>query len=92
MAMAVPGRGRAPRPPGRRPGWASAKNFLYLTSDERDQFFEALFKMKAHMVNPMAPAADKYSVYDQLASLHWAVLRTSGPLKHQGLRGASPKP
>jgi hypothetical protein len=41
------------------------KNFLYLTSDERDQFFEALLKMKAHIVNPMASAADQYSVYDQ---------------------------
>ena len=51
------------------------KNFLYLTSDERDQFFEALLKMKAHMVNPMAPAADQYSVYDQLASRHWAVFK-----------------
>ena len=67
------------------------KNFLYLTSDERDQFFEALLKMKAHIVNPMASAADQYSVYDQLASLHWAVFNVSlnqnGPFVNAGHQG-----
>ena len=67
------------------------ENFLYLTSDERDRFFEALLKMKANIVNPLAPAADQYSVYDRLASLHWAVFNVSlnqnGPFINAGHQG-----
>lgn len=53
------------------------KNILYMTSVERDLFFEALLKMKANIVNPAAPVPDQYSVYDQFASLHWAVFDVS---------------
>lgn len=67
------------------------KNLLYMTETERDQFFEALLKTKAHIVNPMAPAADQYSVYDQYASLHWAVFNVSlnqnGPFLNAGHQG-----
>jgi hypothetical protein len=49
------------------------KNLLYMPTDERDDFFEALLKLKAHIVNPAAPVADQYSVYDQFTSLHYAV-------------------
>ncbi len=67
------------------------KNILYMPSTERDLFFEALLKMKANIVNPMAPAADQYSVYDQFASLHWAVfdvsLNQNGPFLNAGHQG-----
>ena len=67
------------------------KNILYMTSVERDLFFEALLKMKATIVNPVAPTADQYSVYDQFASLHWAVFNVSlnqnGPFLNAGHQG-----
>src|ERR1051325_2352538 len=62
-----------------------------MPSGERDLFFEALLKMKANIVNPLAPAADQYSVYDQFASLHWAVFNVSlnqnGPFLNAGHQG-----
>ena len=67
------------------------KNVLYMPSDERELFFQALLKMKANIVNSMAPAADQYSVYDQFASLHWAVFKVSpnqsGPFLNAGHQG-----
>ena len=67
------------------------KNILYMTSDERNLFFQALLKMKANIVNPAAPAADQYSVYDRFASLHWAVfdvsLNANGPFINAGHQG-----
>ena len=46
------------------------KNILYLTSIERSQFFEALLKMKANIVNPAVPAADRYSVLRRMVYFH----------------------
>jgi len=45
------------------------KNILFMPSDERELFFEALLKLKANIVNPNDPVADQYSVYDQFTSL-----------------------
>ena len=53
------------------------KNLLFMTTPELDAFFEALLKMKDHIVNPLAAAQDQFSVYDQFTSLHWAVFSVS---------------
>ena len=67
------------------------KNILYMETTEQEQFFEAVLKMKANIVNQMAPVADQYSVYDQFASLHWAVFNVSqnpgGPFLNAGHQG-----
>lgn len=57
------------------------KNILYMPSDERNAFFEALLRLKAHIVNPAAPVADQFSIYDQFTSLHYGVFegRLDGP-------------
>lgn len=53
------------------------KNLLFMTTVEREAFFEALLRMKAHIVNVNDAGPDQFSVYDQFTSLHWAVFSVS---------------
>jgi hypothetical protein len=46
------------------------KNVKFLTATERENFVKACVLMKADIVNPMAPAADQYSRWDELVALH----------------------
>lgn len=58
---------------------AVRKNFFFLDTTEREAFLRAILKMKARIVNPAAPAADRYSVYDQFVFLHLAVFTVIRP-------------
>ena len=56
------------------------KNILALTDPERDQFFEAVLKLKAEMVNPGVPAADRISTYDLYSAYHQAIFSVTTPV------------
>jgi hypothetical protein len=46
------------------------KNVKFLSDTERENFVKACVLMKADIVNPGAPAADRYSRWDEYVALH----------------------
>jgi hypothetical protein len=46
------------------------KNAKLLTAAEREDFVKACVLLKAEIVNPGAPVADRYSRWDELTALH----------------------
>ena len=56
------------------------KNAKYLDATERENFVRALVLMKADIVNPAAPLADRFSRWDQFVAIHWSIQNTNAPL------------
>ncbi len=56
------------------------KNAKFLTAAEREDFVRACVLLKAEIVNPGAPAADRYSRWDELTGLHRMIQNAFSPL------------
>ena len=46
------------------------KNARFLTATERESFVRACVLLKAHIVNPAAPASQQYSKWDEYVAIH----------------------
>lgn len=55
------------------------KNAKFLTSTEQENFVRACVLMKADIVNPAAPAADRYSRWDELVAIHRMIQNANSP-------------
>jgi hypothetical protein len=55
------------------------KNAKFLTPAERENFVKACVLMKADIVNPAAPAADRYSRWDEAAAVHQMIQVANAP-------------
>lgn len=55
------------------------KNARLLTAAEREAFVQACVLMKADIVNPGAPAANRYSKWDELVALHRMIQSANAP-------------
>ena len=67
------------------------KNWLALTTAERDTYLQAVLTLKNTVANPGAPVAQRYSTYDQFVLIHQALAGGQTPfsgetvdLGHQG--------
>jgi len=56
------------------------KNAKFLTAAEREDFVRACVLLKAEIVNPGAPVADRYSRWDELTGLHRMIQNAFSPL------------
>lgn len=56
------------------------KNAKFLTPAEREDFVKACVLLKAEIVNPGAPVADRYSRWDELTALHRMIQNAFSPL------------
>jgi len=66
-------------PQGRRRDMGIRKNAKFLTTVEQEAFVRACVLMKADIVNPAAPAADRYSRWDELVALHRMIQNANAP-------------
>src|SRR3954467_9275999 len=55
------------------------KNAKFLTATEKENFVKACILMKADIVNPGAPAASRYSVWDQYNGIHKMIQNALAP-------------
>ncbi len=55
------------------------KNAKLLTAAEREAFVQACVLMKADIVNPAAPPADRYSKWDELVAIHRMIQNANAP-------------
>jgi hypothetical protein len=55
------------------------KNAKFLTPAERENFVRACVLMKADIVNPGAPAADRYSRWDEFVAIHRMIQNANAP-------------
>lgn len=55
------------------------RNAKFLNSTERENFVKACVLMKADIVNPGAPAANRYSKWDELVALHRMIQSANAP-------------
>jgi Common central domain of tyrosinase len=56
------------------------KNAKFLSATERENLVRAFVLMKADIVNPLAPPADRYSRWDELVAVHRLIQSVDGPL------------
>lgn len=49
------------------------KNWLSLNTNERNTYLQAVLTLKNTIANPMAPVADRYSVYDMFVLIHQSI-------------------
>jgi hypothetical protein len=55
------------------------KNAKFLTPTEREDFVKACVLMKADIVNPAAPASQRYSRWDEYIAIHWMIQDAFAP-------------
>ena len=55
------------------------KNAKFLTAAEREAFVKACVLMRAEIVNPAAPAAQRYSRCEQYVAIYWMVQSAFAP-------------
>ena len=55
------------------------KNAKFLTAAEREAFVKACVLMRAEIVNPAAPAAQRYSRWEQYVAIYWMVQSAFAP-------------
>ena len=55
------------------------KNAKFLTPTEQETFVKACVLMKADIVNPGAPAANRYSKWDELVAIHSMIQGANAP-------------
>jgi hypothetical protein len=55
------------------------KNAKFLSPAEREDFVKACVLMKADIVNPVAPADQQYSKWDQNVAIHWMIQSAFAP-------------
>lgn len=55
------------------------KNARLLTAAERESFARACVLMKADIVNPAAPAVDRYSRWDEMVAIHRMIQNANAP-------------
>jgi hypothetical protein len=55
------------------------KNAKFLTAAEKENFVRACVLLKADIVNPGAPAAQRYSKWDQYVAIHWMIQQAFAP-------------
>src|SRR5215831_4242044 len=55
------------------------RNAKFLTATEIENFVRACVLMKADIVNPLAPAAQQYSRWDQYVAIHWEIQQATAP-------------
>lgn len=55
------------------------KNAKFLSAAEQEDFVRACILMKADIVNPGAPAADRYSKWDEYAAIHRMIQNVNAP-------------
>ena len=55
------------------------KNAKFLTPSERESFVRACVMMKADIVNPGAPAADRFDRWDQFVAVHRLIQNANTP-------------
>src|SRR5688572_26853025 len=55
------------------------RNAKFLSAVERESLVRALVLMKADIVNPAAPAADRYSRWDQMVAVHRMIQSVDAP-------------
>ena len=58
---------------------AIRKNAKFLTATEIEDFVRACVLMKADIVNPLAPASQQYSRWDQYVAIHWMIQQATAP-------------
>lgn len=55
------------------------KNAAFLTATERENFVRACVMMKADIVNPGAPVANRYSKWDEFVAVHSMIQNANAP-------------
>src|SRR5689334_16014729 len=55
------------------------KNAKFLSTAERENFVKACVLLKAHIVNPAAPAAQQYSKWDEYVAIHQEIQNAFAP-------------
>ena len=55
------------------------RNAKFLSAIERESFVRALVLMKADIVNPAAPAADRYGRWDEMVAVHRMIQSVDAP-------------
>jgi hypothetical protein len=55
------------------------KNARFLTATERENFVRACVLLKAHIVNPAAPASQQYSKWDEYVAIHQEIQNAFAP-------------
>jgi len=55
------------------------KNAKFLDATEQEKFVHACVLMKADIVNPLAPASQQYSRWDQYVAIHWMIQQGIAP-------------
>src|SRR4051812_7247105 len=55
------------------------KNAKFLSATEKERFVKACVKMKADIVNPLAPAAAQYSKWDEYVGIHYMIQDATAP-------------
>jgi hypothetical protein len=55
------------------------KNAKFLTGAEREAFVRACVLMQADIVNPGAPAAQRYNRWDEYVAIHWMIQNANAP-------------
>ncbi len=55
------------------------KNAKFLSPAERENFVKACVLLKAHIVNPAAPAAQQYSKWDEYVAIHQEIQNAFAP-------------
>jgi Common central domain of tyrosinase len=63
----------------RRKEMGIRKNAKFLTPTEREDFVKACVFMKADIVNPAAPAEERYSRWDEYVAIHWMIQDAFAP-------------
>ncbi len=64
------------------------KNWLSMTTTERNTYLQAVLELKNTTGNPLALPAQQYSIYDRLVLIHQSIQNLSTPFSGSTTDGA----